>query len=148
MYKKIILSILFFASVNVSAGIFGASNYEECVLDKMKGQVSQLMFTAQNACRQAFPLPPQEIRLDSEKIKYSWCKTEAKEITYCLEQVPKNIKVTKIEAILFKQKCEDIQTDAGLLVEGEKTLFKDEFKFKTNGKKYLCARAYFYGFEK
>lgn len=148
MFRNFIFASLFLVSVDASAGIFGASNYEECVLEKMKGQVPQLMYMAQNACRQAFPLPPQEMRLDSEKIKYSWCKTEAKEITYCLEQVPKNTKVTRIEAIFFKQKCEDIQASAGILVEGEKALFKDEFKFKTNGTKYLCAQTYFYGYEK
>ena len=56
MYKKIILSILFFTSINVSAGIFGASNYEECVLDKMKGQTNSMRGIANDACEIAFPI--------------------------------------------------------------------------------------------
>lgn len=44
-------------SLPAYAGWFGPSNYEECVLNKMKGQKADIEDTARDACRIKFPCP-------------------------------------------------------------------------------------------
>ena len=56
----ITLSVLAAISVTKSpvyAGWFGPSNYDECVLDKMKGQSPAMLYHAEAACRIEFPDP-------------------------------------------------------------------------------------------
>ena len=54
--KSITIALLLWSSCVSSAlaGIFGPSNFEECVLEKMKGQAPNLMYMARAACVKAF----------------------------------------------------------------------------------------------
>lgn len=48
--------ILFFAASNASAGVFGPSNYDECILDGMKGVTSDVAANSiRRACRDKYP---------------------------------------------------------------------------------------------
>lgn len=51
------LTCLWYSTVSVNAGWFGPSNYQECVLGKMKGQAGDMLPTAQSACNLQFPCP-------------------------------------------------------------------------------------------
>lgn len=52
------LALITFAG-SASAGWFGPSNYEECILDNMKGVTSNAAAIAiASACRSQFPEPP------------------------------------------------------------------------------------------
>ena len=42
---------------SATAGWFGPSDYNECVLDEMKGQPAYMKSYAKNACRNKFPCP-------------------------------------------------------------------------------------------
>ncbi|WP_155761747.1 hypothetical protein [Alteromonas mediterranea] len=54
--KKLILLSSLLLSFSASAGIFGPSNYEECILDKMQGTKSNVAANAiKRACRKEFP---------------------------------------------------------------------------------------------
>ena len=62
MRRNQILNITFFSLACLgysnritNAGWFGPSNYEECVLEKMKGQLPYMVKTARDACRLKFP---------------------------------------------------------------------------------------------
>lgn len=65
------LSIAFFYTTTAQAGWFGPSNYQECVLDKMKGQPMYLLQTAEDACMKSFPRSS-ECYVEKDK-----CKAEA-----------------------------------------------------------------------
>jgi hypothetical protein len=44
-------------TINASAELFGPNNYEECILENMKGVTSdQAAHAIRNACREKFPL--------------------------------------------------------------------------------------------
>lgn len=59
MGKIIVTAILFLASASVSAGWFGPDNYDDCVLEKMKGQETKAaIIHARKACRKKFPEKP------------------------------------------------------------------------------------------
>ena len=56
MNAKLIMGSLILVVHNVCfAGLFGPSNYEECVVDKMKGQVLQMRWMVEEACEIAYP---------------------------------------------------------------------------------------------
>lgn len=50
-----VLLLLLFCSTSAQSGWLGPDNYEECVLEKMKGQDRSMRSTAQKACRKKFP---------------------------------------------------------------------------------------------
>ena len=149
--KKIIsfvLLFLFFVSFNVNAGIFGAANYEECVLEKMKGQTVQLLGVARDACRQAFPLPPQEVIIDTDKLKWEWCESGSIKQIICVNKIPKNVNISRIEAIFFSETCGAKQEKPGIKGEAEKSMFSDKYTIYLPYGTYKCANILFYGFEK
>ncbi len=45
------------ANMSASAGWFGPSNYQECVLGEMKGQPAYMLPNAEKACALRFPCP-------------------------------------------------------------------------------------------
>lgn len=52
-------TLLFFASEGTYAGWFGPDSYDECILDKMKGQDTRFYSYAGRACREKFPVETQ-----------------------------------------------------------------------------------------
>lgn len=129
------------------AGVFGASNIEECVLDKMKGQDKSLLWTARRACEQAFPV---EVALDTDAVKWAWCGkgSQTTEMSLCLESIPKNIKVTKAEATFFREACEAKQKSVGINSTAEKNFYSNTLTFKVPRGEYLCGSVRLYGYEK
>ena len=85
--RDFVLTTFLLATGTSYAGVFGASNYEECVLDKMKGQDRSMIYTARAACAKAFP---QEELIDKGLVDGEWCKSNGNEQKYCITKVPKN----------------------------------------------------------
>jgi hypothetical protein len=56
------LACLGYPNRSANAGWFGPSNYEECVLEKMKGQSRYMFNAAMRACDDKFPCPKGETR--------------------------------------------------------------------------------------
>lgn len=93
-------------------GLFGPSNYDECVLDKMKGQLVSMRLHAENACEISFP---KEKILDTNiwsgyakepnfsDIKYEYKKTSNQHIDIIMAN-ESNYKVTKIR-LVTKDSC-------------------------------------------
>ena len=57
MKMKAILVMLLVAPHLAIAGWFGPDNYDECIVDKMKGQEKSMMSRVVSACRSKFPQP-------------------------------------------------------------------------------------------
>lgn len=130
-------------------GILGPSNYEECVLEKMKGQQQYMLSTAREACQKAFPDKSTEGELDNELIKYDWCNSSSTLQTICIRDQPKNYKITRVDAIFFTEDCATKQNKSGVAASGEKKWLSSNFEFKTPpAKKYSCVVPTFYGFDK
>jgi len=57
--QKVLGFVMVLVSESTLAGWFGPSNYDECLLDNMKGVASNTAAVAiAQACRSKFPLPP------------------------------------------------------------------------------------------
>lgn len=57
-----IILLILVSPVSTSAGFFGPSNYDECVLDNMKGVTSdQAARAIQAACRKKFPIEKEDL---------------------------------------------------------------------------------------
>jgi hypothetical protein len=57
--QKVLGFVMVLVSESTLAGWFGPSNYDECLLDNMKGVASNAAAVAiTQACRSKFPLPP------------------------------------------------------------------------------------------
>lgn len=110
--KNYVLAVILLLEIPIAyAGLFGASNFEECVLEKMKGQQPNLLGTARDACRIAYPLPPKEIQIKSEKVKWEWCEVTKKSHAVCVLSAPNNVKLTRVTGDFFYE-CKKPRTPA------------------------------------
>jgi hypothetical protein len=68
---RIILFICFsFGFINPSySGWFGPDNYDDCVLEKMKGQAMKMIHTAHDACWPKFPDKARSKEISCSNIK-------------------------------------------------------------------------------
>lgn len=137
---------LFYVQV-AFAGIFESSNYEECVLDKMKGQALGLMGMASAACLKAFP---REVVIDQSRVKFTWCKSEYNSAAVCIDQMPTNVKITRVEGFFFEDACDAKQeSNAGVAAIAEKPWYGTTYKFELpEANKMRCANFTFYGIER
>jgi hypothetical protein len=93
------LACLGYPNRSAKAAWFGPSNYEECVLEKMKGQSSYMLATAQNACRLKFPPEPREtteVPLDKRQIQFNWCIDAQTIKQICIVDKPNNYEIRKV----------------------------------------------------
>lgn len=137
------------ANSNSISGVFWPSNYEECVLDKMKGQAPNMLHIAKAACLKAFPEEPPESIIDNVRIKHTWCKSEYNSVAVCIQQVPPKVKLTKVEGVFFEDDCNaQQQTKPGVTATAETPWFGTTYKFELPAAKRGCAQFTFYGVEK
>lgn len=128
------------------AGLFGPSNFEDCVLEKMKGQDRALYPTARAACLKAFPA---EAAIDRDRLKFTWCKSDYESESVCLEHKPANLTITKVEAVFFEEECDaNQQSKPRVRTTAEKPWFGSTYKFTLPGGNRKCAFFTFYGIEK
>lgn len=140
------LAIFMCYSPATFAGLFGPSNFEECVLEKMKGQDRALYPTAKSACLKIFP---PEVVIDRDRLKFTWCKSENESESVCLEQKPTNVTITKVEAVFFEDACDTRQQDKpGVTASSNKPWFGSTYKFDLPVGNRKCAYFIFYGIEK
>lgn len=128
------------------AGLFGPGNFEECVLDKMKGQAQGLMGMASAACLISFP---REVVIDHSRLKYTWCKSKYNEAA-CIDQIPTNVTITRVEGLFFEDACDaNPQSKAGVTAIAEKPWYGTTYKFELSAvAKRGCAYFTFYGIER
>lgn len=99
---------------SATAGWFGPDNYEECVVDKMKGQDKSMLKMVEKACAVKYPKPVSIAEYagfgDNKEIKLDWKGDEVlilkNDTTY---------EITEVIMVFSRKKCEDI-TNPVLLV--------------------------------
>jgi len=145
--KFILIISLLLSFLQIShAGLFGPSNFEECVLDRMKGQDRSMLYVAKQACTKAFPDKPMERYLDDENIESTWCESTKSKQVICVTKQPKNYKITEIEANFYVDKCENIQDKKPISLKAKKSLFFSKFEFETPSALYQCVTTTYFGF--
>jgi hypothetical protein len=140
--------LIIFITPLTQAGIFGPANYEECVLEKMKGQATQLLYTAQQACLIKFPPTPVETIIPDYLFKYDWCESNLTSQKICVSDLPKNISLTKAIATFYGDKCEVRNEKNSITLTTKKNLFNNNFEFGTSRTAYQCMTVTFFGFQK
>lgn len=137
--------ILIFININSAhSQLWGPKNFEECVLEKMKGQLQAMIHTARQACKISFPPPPtrQTIYLDAGD--WVWEQNPANKITIKVNNLPKGTKLEKADAIFFDE-CEGKQTNPAYQSTAERARFSDQFEFTVPFRTFRCARVTFTG---
>jgi len=137
-----------FNSPPVNAQFFGPKNYEECMLEKMKGQAPNMASIASRACLQSFP---REILLSDPVVTSTWCDGSDDTISACATVKP-DYKVTRAEAIFTRAKCDSPESNffqPDVEVSTTPPLFGSTYKFSVkDARLYQCARFNFYGYKK
>lgn len=146
--KKISITLISFIFIsNAWGGLFGASNYDECMLEKMKGQTNSMRSSAENACEIAFPterlLETNIWAVDSVDISFVYKPTTNELIDIDVTN-NSNYKVTKIKG----QTRSSCQKDSTVLDRFEKTtpLISSTYTIKVKDtRKVNCIELFFYG---
>jgi hypothetical protein len=166
------LACLGYANTSANAGWFGPSNYEECVLEKMKGQQGYMLKTAQDACQAKFKDESKEVLLDQRLIQANWCLDEQTKKEICIVDKPNNYEITSVKLFYsYQTNCAErtayppdygqwdfstqdlwlLRQDAKyplVTVAGEKSYFSATYTFKMPQRNYFCVDVAFYGFIK
>ena len=131
-----------------SAQLFGPKNYEECMLEKMKGQAPNMTSIARVACLRTFP---QEVELSEHEATSTWCETSDNSISACVV-LKDGYKITKATGSFMRAACGS--GEIGFFSSDENAtatppMFGSTYKFLLkDARSYKCARVTFYGYKK
>ncbi len=120
------------------AGLFGYSSYEDCVLDRMKGQHLSMRRIAEEACRKEFP---EEARLRYQAdFTFAICDVSRNEISACVVPIWKG-KITRARLEAWEGECgvPEKPGEGFISVETKPPMFGNTYKFDVpNAAKYKC----------
>ena len=109
--KKNILLLITIIAILPSegfAGLFGPENYDECMLEKMKGQDIRMYDRAKNACEKLFP---PEVMIDvgyrKDEMKFE-IKKEASKIYLFFKKKDEQHEITKVTLRFFPNKYDPL----------------------------------------
>jgi hypothetical protein len=139
---KWILLILLGFTPHASA-FWGPKTFEECVLDKMKGQDRSMLPTARRACRKIFPVEEMVAVPD-----FTWDVSPNGKGQVKVTSKPQGYRLSRVEGVIFTKTCDEPQTESGVKVAATRSRFSDTFDFQVAAdRQYGCARFIFWGFE-
>ena len=144
--KKIltlVLLIIFFP-IFLEAGWFSKpKNFEECVLEKMKGQDRSMRHYAIKACKKLFPIEEEINYIYQQDIEIAWSGVSSSSIELTIEKNDSNYRISKCKASFSIKKCDDVKdfkdytlTKTFIFEKGEK---KSSIKIN-NANQYECMR--------
>lgn len=145
-----VVRLVIFSIINIifllpaKAGIFGPANYEECMLEKMKGQERSMYSIASSYCREKFPPEPTRKVIDLEIEDWTWEQNPGNKITVTVKKLPKGAKLEKADAIFYDE-CEGKQSNPAFQASAEKSTFGNKFEFTVPFRTFRCARVTFIG---
>ena len=99
-FSGLLAAVVITLPVGAHAGLFGPDNYEECMLDKMKGQNSSMYTTAHKACAKIFKLE-QEVFYP---IKKEWVYNSGS-ITITIIENPTDYNFTRGQFSFSSKEC-------------------------------------------
>lgn len=132
MFSIVAIIVVIFVSgaSSVQAAWLGPDNFDECVLEKMKGQQPNMIGVARSACRVQFPeeiLLTEGIHYRKGQIRYSWCDTSQNNITICIDENSTNYKVTKLVIKLTKEPCDSTNVQIDNEIEAKPPMFGSKY---------------------
>lgn len=104
--KALLLLGVIFAPMAGLAGWFDPDNYEDCVLEKMKGQERFLINTARKACRNEFPAEVELGWPEIADIDTAWT-TSGSSIVFEITKNDSKYTVTRIRALFSTKPCRE-----------------------------------------
>lgn len=108
--KTYIFLLFYVISSQSSAGWFGPDNYEECVLEKMKGQNTLMIFAARGACEKMFPYE-KKLQNYKKNIEIGWL-SEWPRISLSIKKNYGNYTITRYEASFSTKSCDETENDS------------------------------------
>lgn len=126
----VLVVIFLFGASSVQAGWLGPSNFDECVLEKMKGQAPNMIGVARSACQLKFPvevLLQEGIHYKKGQIKNSWYKTSKDTITISIDENKTDYKVTRVVIKPMKELCDSPNLRVDDEVEAKSPMFGSKY---------------------
>jgi hypothetical protein len=129
----VLICLLIIPCANKSyAGWFGPSNYDECVLEKMKGQKGYMLPTVRSACEKDFPYE-KNITNFYNKIRTNWYD-DLGVIIFKIEENFSDYRITRCVAIFSENTCEENSNNSNYALKANLMFNKGEniSRFETN----------------
>ncbi len=126
----VLVVIFLFGASSVQAGWLGPSNFDECVLEKMKGQAPNMIGVARSACRARFPeeiLLNEGIHYKKGQLKSSWTYRSRDTITILIDENKTDYKVTRVVIKPMKEPCDSPNLRIDDEVEAKSPMFGSEY---------------------
>ncbi|MBU0769350.1 MAG: hypothetical protein KJ687_09695 [Proteobacteria bacterium] len=132
MFSIVAIIVVIFVSgaSSVQAGWFGPSNFDDCVLEKMKGQTPNMIGVARSACRSQFPeeiLLKEGIHYKKGQLKSSWYDTSQDTITIRIDENKTDYKVTRVVIKPMKEPCDSPNLRVDDEVEAKSPMFGSKY---------------------
>ena len=102
-----LLPVLLLAAASAANawGIFGPSNYEECVVEKMKGQDKSMVWRVEEACEVKFPFEREIDLRNSDNFKWSWEQRGTGNVAIKIERNDTVWTITRAKLLVFEGDC-------------------------------------------
>lgn len=140
------IGVLMLRNENAHANIFGPTNFEECVLNHMKGQDASVLSTARRLCHKKFPA---EQLLNNNLVESNWCGASQTKQTICIQNVNAGIEVTRISVSFTTAHCSSLnQNTTYVVAEGKKGRFSNKVELTTPSANYNCSFITHYGYDR
>lgn len=127
MRKKTTIAVIlltFFYPLISNAGWFsGPDNYDDCMLEKMKGQDKSMRRHAMRACEELFPYEKEIPNTEYSKIETTW-RQNGSTIEIIIEENLSNYNISKIKAGFSTKRCSEIEDRGWIEVNPRSILSK------------------------
>lgn len=106
MLRLIVLALL--VSSSAHAGWFGYDSYDDCMLDKMKGQSQSMYLNAHKLCAKRMGL---EKEISTSDVQIGWDKKQPWELTFNVASNTSEYNITRGEFSFSDRPCEQAKPD-------------------------------------
>lgn len=139
--KYAIPLIIFLMPTMASASFFGPKNYEECVLENMKGQVKTMISTARKACEKRFPYE-KALPFYKDDIEISWY-SDSDSLNLSIKENYGDYYITRYRSHFSKKVCNEVKALADYTLSKTFTFNRGINSSSTavkNANEYKCMR--------
>jgi hypothetical protein len=105
--NRIAILLVCLLSSEAHAGWFSYDNYEDCMLDEMKGQVLSMHYEADKFCTRQFGI---EVEVNASDLEWNFADS-AKGSSIRLEKSPTQYEITKGTFLFSDKPCEGLKNE-------------------------------------
>lgn len=127
---------------------FGPSNYQECVVEKMKGQDRSIIWRVEDACEIAFPYETEVSVKDENYLSWAWELRGSSRVALLITKNETVYKITRAKLLFFEGECNAVPTQNAKTAHADLVAptFGSEFVAPVSSPgAYRCAAAKFWG---